>query len=286
VSGPPQVWQLGRHTVDCSRPRIMAIVNATPDSFYAGSTYAFDCAQRSGALAQLVEDGPDVVDIGGQSTRPGSKRVSAAEEIERVLPVLAELRSMAPDLPVTVDTYSAQVAREALQAGADGVNDISAGSMDESLLEVVAGTDCGYVLMHMQGRPETMQSEPRYENCVAEVRQFLAAGLASLAARGIAAQRVVLDPGIGFGKRLEDNLALIRHAAELGSLGRPLLYGVSRKSFISRLGAGPEPEDRLPGTLAATWELLRQGVMLHRVHDVAAVRQVLRVWEGLAGSEV
>jgi dihydropteroate synthase len=279
----PPVWRLGDKLVDCSRPRVMAIVNATPDSFYAGSTLVYDAQQRRDALARLLAEEPDIIDIGGQSTRPGSARVSAAEELSRVLPVIQSVRELCASCPLTVDTYSSEVAREALSAGADGVNDISGGSMDPLLWEAVAESQCGYVLMHMQGTPETMQLEPRYEDVVSEVRSFLADGLSRLQAAGVAAERVVLDPGIGFGKRLEDNVALVRHAADLSSVGRPLLYGVSRKSFIARLGAGKAPEDRLPGTLAATWELLRQGVMLHRVHDVADVKQVFFVFEGLGG---
>lgn len=271
-------WQLGLHVIDCSQPRIMAVVNVTPDSFYEGSRFEQPSLRQR--LETTIAEQPDILDIGGQSTRPGSLRVSAEEELERVLPALEIARWLAPELPVTVDTYSADVAQGALNAGADGINDISAGSLDSGLLEVVAGhPNCGYVLMHMQGTPETMQRDPHYEDVIDEVRGFLAAKLIELEQLGIAHERVVLDPGIGFGKRLEDNVALIRHAAEFHPLGRPLIYGVSRKSFIARLDpAAREPADRLPGTLAATYELLRQGVMLHRVHDVAATRQVMHVW--------
>lgn len=279
-------WRMGEKPISLNAPRIMAVVNATPDSFYAGSR--FDPASNAAlgeALAQLIAEGPDCLDIGGQSTRPGSPRVDSATELSRVIPAIRLARELAPELPITVDTYSAAVAREALAAGADGVNDISAGSLDPALWDVVAGAGCGYVLMHMQGTPETMQADPQYEDCVGEVHAFLESKLEELEARGIARERIAIDPGIGFGKRLEDNLALIREAGRFHDLGQPLLYGASRKSFIARLpgvdSCGAEPEGRLPATLAATWALLERGVMLHRLHDVGPARQLIALWQAL-----
>jgi dihydropteroate synthase len=285
-------WQLGARRVDLARPRVMAVVNAAPDSFHAGSIVASELpAVLQPALAALLAQGPDIVDIGGQSTRPGSPRVGAEEELRRVLPVLAELRALDAEVPVTIDTYHAGVARAALDCGADGINDIGAGRLDPGLLDVVARAQCGYVLMHMQGTPETMQDDPRYADCVGEVETFLAGGLAQLADRGVARERLVLDPGIGFGKRLQDNLALLNAAPRLAALGVPLLYGVSRKRFIanacSALPPAAQPQDtaqRLPGTAGATWHLLDRGVMLHRLHDVAAARQVFALWEALQGA--
>jgi dihydropteroate synthase len=259
---------------------VIAIVNATPDSFYAASRVGTGAGLRE-ALGALLDAQPDAVDVGGQSTRPGSARVGAAEELRRVLPVIAALRELSAALPITVDTFCADVAREGLSAGADGVNDISAGRLDPALLGVVAASGCGYVLMHMQGEPQTMQQAPEYADCLGEVRGFLAAELARLERLGVARERVVLDPGIGFGKRLPDNLALIRGAEALAALGRPLLYGVSRKSFIGKLGGAEDPAARLPGTLGVTWELLCRGVMLHRVHDPRPVRQLIAVWEAV-----
>jgi dihydropteroate synthase len=280
---PELTWLLGRQRLDCTIPRIMAVVNVTPDSFYDGSRVDTDPVTLRARMEAVVALQPDILDIGGQSTRPGSPRIGAEEELRRVLPALELARAMAPDLPITIDTYYSQVAREALAAGADGVNDISAGTLDPDLLDTVCSAGkCGYVLMHMQGTPETMQQRPHYDNVVAEVCDFFERKLAELEARGISRTRVALDPGIGFGKRLEDNLALIRHAGEFLGLGRPLVYGVSRKSFIKALdNDAVDAADRLPGTLAATWELLRQGVTVHRVHDVAEVRQVIRVFEGM-----
>jgi len=289
------LWRLGSKLLDCSRPCVMAIVNATPDSFYAGSRLGGDFRTLSPLLDALLADPPDIVDVGGQSSRPGSLRVDSAEELRRVLPVIQRLRKHDAAQLITVDTYSAEVAREALAAGADGVNDISACRFDPALFDVVAGSGCGYVLMHMQGTPETMQQAPHYDDCAAEVAAFLASNLVKFAERGIARERIVLDPGVGFGKRVEDNLVLIQGAARFSSLGRPLLYGISRKAFIGRLAypadadghadeRSADPALRLPGTLGLTWELLGSGVMLHRVHDAAEARQVARLWQALRGS--
>jgi dihydropteroate synthase len=291
-----QLWETGPRSIDCSAPRVLAIVNATPDSFHADSRLSAEFLPGGGKqlcqrLAELLEAGPDIIDVGGQSTRPGSTPVGAEEELRRVMPVLELLRGLAPELPLSVDTYHAPVARAALATGACIVNDISAGSLDPRLLAVVAGSGCGYVLMHMQGTPATMQQAPRYADCVGEVHEFFAAQLERLERLGIARERVVLDPGIGFGKRLEDNLRLIRDAAKFSDLGRPLLYGISRKAFIGQLAFPPDsaaadprsadPALRLPGTLGVSWELLSQGVMLHRVHDAAAQRQLGALWQAL-----
>ncbi|MBN2082334.1 dihydropteroate synthase [bacterium] len=268
-------WQLGAKLIDLSTPRIMAIVNATPDSFYAASRLG---SHRKDALYALIKAGADMLDVGGQSTRPGSARVGPEQEAERVVPVVEELRQLSEDIPVTVDTYHSSVARAALDAGADGINDISGGRFDAGLLPLIAERRCGYVLMHMLGTPETMQADPHYTDCVAEVAEFFRERLAALKELGIDLRRVVLDPGIGFGKRLEDNLALMTHAAELGRLRQPLLLGVSRKSFIASISGEQDAGNRLAGTLGATWGLLDQGVMLHRVHDPRAIRQLMDVW--------
>jgi len=275
-------WQLGTKRINLDRPRIMAIANATPDSFFAGSRLQDNGAARREALSTLLAEGADIIDVGGQSTRPGSERVGAEEELRRVVPVIEELRRINDTIPVTVDTYFATVARAALDSGADGVNDISAGRIDDALLPLVAERGCGYVLMHMQGTPESMQREPTYVDCVAEVGVFLAIRLGELEVAGIDRRRVVADPGVGFGKRLGDNIALMTSVQRLyDHVGIPLLYGISRKSFIAMLSGEQNPQKRLAGSLGATWELLNQGVMLHRVHDVAATRQLLDVWQGM-----
>jgi dihydropteroate synthase len=274
-------WQLGSKELDCSQPRVMAIVNATPDSFFQGSRLEHISPAARKSLAQLLDCKPDILDIGGQSSRPGSDRVSPEEEARRVVPMIRMIRELDADIPITVDTYYAVVAQAALSAGADGINDITAGRFDPGLWDVVAGSGCGYVLMHMQGTPETMQDSPHYDDCVAEVFAFLEEHLAQLERRHISRNRVVLDPGIGFGKRLEDNLALVKNAGRFCLMGRPVLYGVSRKSMIGQLTGDDGPVHRLPGTLGMTWMLLDQGVMLHRVHDAKEVRQLTTVWSGL-----
>jgi dihydropteroate synthase len=276
-------WLLGNKLIDCASPRIVAILNATLDSFYAGSRLD---AKRPLAdqLRELLSQGPDIIDIGGQSTRPSSVRVSDRDEIARVLPVIEELRKLDGHVPLTVDTYNAMVAEAALDAGADGVNDISAGRFDPRMLPLIAERRCGYILMHMLGTPESMQQNPHYENCLAEVRGFLGERLAAAVTEGVAPERIVLDPGIGFGKLLEDNVELLTGAAVLAELGRPLLFGVSRKSYIGAMSGEQDPARRLPGTLGTTWALLDQGVMLHRVHDVPVTRQLMDVWRGLGAA--
>jgi dihydropteroate synthase len=297
MSPAARYWQLaGGLNLELARPRIMAIINTTPDSFFADSRFDPSSSQLNEQLARIAAQAPDIFDVGGQSTRPGSARVSAQDELARVLPVITRLRTIAPAIPVSIDTYHSWVAREAIAAGAAIVNDVSAGSFDPGLLDVVAEAGCGYVLMHMRGTPETMQDSPDYRDCVSEVGDFFEEKLAVLAARGIEQQSIVLDPGIGFGKRVEDNLALIAAAPQFAKLGRPLLYGISRKGFIGKLAAAADsptetaqakggnpaladPAHRLPGTLGLTWELLDRGVMLHRAHDVAATQQLFAVWE-------
>lgn len=273
-------WLLGDKLIDCASPRIMAILNATPDSFFTGSRLDAEVS-LSDQLSALLHKEPDIIDVGGQSTRPGSVRVSAQEEIANTLPVIKELRKLGNHVPLTVDTYSAVVAEAALNAGADGVNDISAGRFDPRMLPLVAERCCGYVLMHMLGTPESMQQDPHYEDCLADVRGFLGERLTAAVVEGIAPERIVLDPGIGFGKRLEDNVKLLTSAAVLAELGRPLLYGVSRKSYIGAVTGEQDPARRLPGTLGTTWALLDQGVMLHRVHDVPETRQLMDVWRDM-----
>lgn len=278
-------WRLGSKVIDLNVPRIMAVANLTPDSFFSGSRVDRQPELQRSALMSLIEAGADIIDLGGQSTRPGSERVGAAEELSRVLPAIEELRRLSDSIPITVDTYYAEVARAALDAGADGVNDISAGRLDLKLLPLIAERGCGYVLMHMQGTPETMQQEPHYEDCAGEVRAFLAERLIELDRLGIDRDRVAVDPGIGFGKRPRDNVALLTETHRLADLGQPLLYGVSRKSIVGRLSGEEDAARRLAGTLGLTWELLSRGVMLHRVHDVAETRQLMNVWLGFRGSQ-
>lgn len=254
-------------------PLVMGILNVTPDSFFDGGKYPFDAALAR-AEAMLAE-GADLIDVGGESTRPGALAVDAAEEAARVVPVIEALVKRF-DCVVSVDTMKASVARAALDAGAAVINDVSAMSFDPMMLEVPAPFGAGVVLNHMQGEPRTMQQNPVYCDVVGEVRDHLAARARLLAAMGVSKDHIAVDPGIGFGKRREDNYALIEHLEDLDAIGCPVLLGHSRKSFI---GATPglERSDRLhPGVAVAVYAALK-GASILRVHDVGPVVEALRM---------
>jgi len=265
---------IGARLFEGPGPFLMGIVNATPDSFSDGGRYLEPGAAVDRAL-RLAEEGADLVDVGGESTRPGAPPVPAAEEIARVVPVVERLRARGFPLPISVDTVKGAVARAALLAGADLVNDVSALG-DPDLARACAEAGVPVVLMHMRGTPADMQSRAVYRDVVAEVARELEAALAWAEAAGIPRERTILDPGIGFAKTAEQSLELLARAGELRALGRPLLVGPSRKSFIGKV-TGAEVGERLPGTLAAVTACVLAGVELLRVHDVAAVRQAARV---------
>ena len=267
-------WRLGeRRLAPPGRPLVMGVLNLTPDSFFPASRQD-DPGPAVAAALRLLDEGADILDLGAVSSRPGALPVPAAEEQARLLPTLRALRPLT-DRPLTVDTSRAATARLALDAGADGINDITAGLGDPGLLPLAAERGCGLVLMHMQGDPRTMQDDPRYIDAAAEVRRFLADRVAVARAAGVAGDRIAVDPGLGFGKRLEDNLTLLAALRDLGG-GQPLLLGASRKSFIGQLADAPVAE-RLPGSLAALAAAFTGGVAVVRVHDVAASRQFLAV---------
>jgi dihydropteroate synthase len=253
---------------------VMAILNVTPDSFYAPSRRASAEAARDAALAALA-NGADLVDIGGESTRPGSEYVSLDEELSRVLPAVEAIRAES-EAPISVDTRKAEVARACLAAGADIVNDIS-GLGDPAMARVAAESGAALVLMHMKGRPATMQEAPSYVDCPREVADFLRAAALEAEAAGIPRDGIVLDPGVGFGKRLEDNLALIDRLPELCGLGYPVLVGLSRKSFVGALTGRP-PEGRLAGSLGAALAAYSRGARIFRVHDSAETRDALALF--------
>jgi dihydropteroate synthase len=269
-----------RHSLG-ARTWIMGVVNATPDSFFDGGLHA-DPASAVAHGLQLVGEGADILDIGGESSRPGSDPVTAEEELRRVLPVLEGLRARTAVL-LSVDTTKAEVAEAALAAGADIINDIKAARGDSRIFDRVAAAGAGMVLMHMQGTPKTMQAEPHYDDVVAEVRDFLAGRMSAARAAGVDAESLILDPGIGFGKRVEDNLALIESVDKLAALGRPVLLGVSRKGFIGRILNAP-PEDRLEGSIGAALVGLVRGAHILRVHDVKSVGQAARVADAILAS--
>ncbi len=265
----------------------MGIVNLTPDSFSDGGRLyrggRLDVGAAVDHSLRLAEEGAAILDLGAESTRPGSHRIDEAEELRRLVPVVAAICEKTK-VPVSVDTYRAAVAREALAAGAEIVNDISAATSDGEMTPLLCETGAGVCLMHMQGTPRTMQTEPRYEDVVAEVAAYLAGRIDALIAAGVSPDRIVLDPGIGFGKTAAHNLRLLREVETLHAVGRPLLYGVSRKRFLDALSGLDHsacPERRLSGTLAVTLQLASRGVQIFRVHDVAETKQALTVQSGL-----
>lgn len=268
-------WVCGRFRMRLDRPLVMGIVNVTPDSFSerrdrTDPVEAIEWAER------LVAEGADLLDIGGESTRPGAPRVDTSLELDRILPVLEAMRGRG--IPISVDTRKPEVMRVALAHGADIINDVG-GLTAPGAIEAVAATDCGVCIMHMQGDPVTMQDAPQYHDVVVQVSEFLAERRASLEVAGVSRPRMMFDPGIGFGKSLGHNLALLRALPILGKVG-PMLVGLSRKSFIGRL-TGRDVGERLPGSLAAMLAAVQDGAAVVRVHDVAATRDALKVWHAL-----
>ena len=267
-------WQTTHHRIDLTAPQVMGIVNTTPDSFSDGGQFA-DAAAAIAHCESLCEQGADILDIGGESSRPGAVAVSLDEERRRVLPVLEAVLSMGH--PVSIDTTKPALMAEALALGVDIVNDINALRLPGALDVIAAHPTCGVCLMHMQGDPASMQAQARYADVLTEVSALLQDRLTALTTRGVAADRIVLDPGIGFGKTVEHNVELLRRQRELLSLGRPLLVGWSRKSTLGAL-TGRVVGDRLAASLAAALAALVQGASILRVHDVAATVDALKVW--------
>jgi dihydropteroate synthase len=267
-----------------ARPLIMGIVNVTPDSFSDGGLYD----TTEGAVvhaAELAKAGADIVDVGGESTRPGSDTVEEGEELSRVVPVLEGLAGF--NAVISIDTRKASVARAAAKAGAKIFNDVSALSHDPLALAAAAQTGLPVILMHAKGEPKTMQDDPRYDDVALEVYDYLAGRIAAAEAAGIGRSRIAADPGVGFGKTLAHNLALLASLSLFHGLGVPLLLGASRKRFIGGVSGGETPQSREPGSYAAAIAGAAQGVQIIRVHDVAGTRQALAVWrEGLAGDRM
>jgi len=266
--------RIGARLFEGPGPFLMGVVNATPDSFSDGGRF-LDPAAAAAQAERLAAEGADLVDLGGESTRPGATPVDATEERRRVVPVIARLRAGGFRLPISIDTCKAEVARAALDAGADLVNDVQ-GLADPAMARAVAEAGAPVVLMHMRGTPATMAQHCAYADLLGEVAAELRAGLARAAAAGIPAAQVILDPGLGFAKTPEQSVELLARVGELRALGHPLLVGPSRKRFIGHLTGAPV-EDRLPGTLAAVTACVLAGVELVRVHDVAAARQAALV---------
>ena len=268
-------WQTTRFRIDLSRPRVMGIVNVTPDSFSDGGAHADERSALRHA-EQLLRQGADILDIGGESTRPGAPPVPLEEELRRVLPVVRE--AVKWGVPLSVDTYKPEVMRQVLALGADIVNDVQALRAAGALDAVAEHPSCGICLMHMRGDPTSMQSQTQYDDVAAEVADFLAGRVQALSWRGVARERMVLDPGIGFGKTVEQNFQLLREQPRLLALGLPLLVGWSRKSSIGTVTGKPVTE-RGPGSLAAALAAALLGARVLRVHDVAATVDALKVWQ-------
>jgi len=278
VGGP--VWQIGDRAFDCSeRTLVMGILNVTPDSFSDGGAFVSERAAIDHGVDMVVQ-GADIIDVGGESTRPGSDLVTAREEIRRVVPIVEQLVAQLAGFPISVDTRKAEVAEAALGAGAIVVNDVSAGT-DPRMFGVVRASGAALVLMHMKGEPKTMQEAPHYDDVVAEVREFLAERVEAAVFAGIDPERVAIDPGIGFGKDLGHNLTLIHHVDALLELGRPVLVGPSRKRFIGSLLDLPE-DQRVEGTAAAVAWMVARGAHVVRVHDVREISRVVRVVDAIA----
>ncbi len=267
----------GSHLLDLSHPIVMGILNVTPDSFSDGGQF-IDVSKAVEHALRMVEEGAGIIDVGGESTRPGAADVSEEEEIRRVVPVIEALAART-SIPVSIDTSKAAVMSAAVAAGASFINDVRA-LREPGALEAAARTNAAVCLMHMQGQPRTMQHEPRYEDVVGEVTAFLEQRAGACAAAGIGRDRLVLDPGIGFGKRLEHNLALLAHLPELGRSGLPVLVGVSRKSMFQTL-LGRPVEQRLAGGLAVATAAVLAGAGILRVHDVAETVDAVKVARAL-----
>lgn len=270
---PGRRWRLRTRSLPLERPLIMGVVNLTPDSFSDGGTIS--SPQEGLAHARrLIEEGADLLDLGGESTRPGAEAVSAEVEIERVMPVLEAL--VADGTPLSIDTSKPEVARVALAAGAEAVNDVTSGSHRE-MFPVVADAGAGLILMHMHGNPRTMQTEPRYADVVAEIKTFLAERAAAAQKQGVTPDRIALDPGIGFGKTLEHNLTLIRHLRAFRILGFPVVLGASRKKFLGLITGVDDPAQRDLASAVIAALGVERGADILRVHNVAACREAVAV---------
>ena len=281
-----RIWQAGRFEIGLDKPKIMGIVNLTPDSFSDGGVYSQNAQTALAHAERLLKEGADILDIGGESTRPGADYVSPEEEWARVASVLAEVAGWG--VPVSLDTRRTVIMEKALALGSvDIINDIAA-LTDEGAVELLARqADTGICLMHMQGLPENMQINPKYQDVVGEVVRYLKERAAECIAAGIAPQRITLDPGFGFGKNLQHNIALMRHLPELmAETGFPLLIGVSRKSMIGELTGEADAAARVHGSVAAALASVARGAQIVRVHDVKATADALKVWDALGPAGV
>lgn len=274
-----KIWKHRTGEIVLDRTRIMGVLNVTPDSFSDGGRF-FETEAAIRRAVEMADEGADVIDVGGESTRPASEPVTAAEEWRRVSPVLEALARKV-DIPLSIDTRKPEVAERAIRAGAAVVNDVT-GFRDLRMARIAASARCGAVIMHMQGEPKTMQENPQYADVVREVVGFLQAQARKAIDVGLSAESIALDPGIGFGKGVEHNLLLLRHLDAVAALGHPVVIGVSRKSFIGKLDGGSEG-DRLPGSLAAAALAVTRGAHVVRAHDVVESARAMRVVDAILG---
>ena len=278
------LWKVRNRSIDLSRSGlIMGVLNVTPDSFSDGGEFR-DERVAFGHAERMVSEGAAILDVGGESSRPGAEPVILAEELRRVIPVIQRIRAHFPELLISIDTYKAETARQAIAAGADIVNDITALQADALMIEVVRSTGAGVVLMHMEGTPRTMQANPSYSDVVSEVYRFLQKRRDSLVRQGIRRESIAIDPGFGFGKRVQDNVALVQQLAHFRELRQPIVVGISRKSMITQLLGEPNlPQaERLWPTVALTSLLREKGAHIFRVHDVRPNLEALRMTEAIA----
>lgn len=275
-----RAWRCGSLSLPLDRPLVMGVLNVTPDSFSDGGRYPGTAAAVAHGMA-MIEDGADIIDVGGESTRPGASELAATVELERVLPVLTGLAPAAAVL-LSVDTRHAEVARACVAAGASIINDVS-GFRDPAMVEFAVACDAGLVVMHMLGEPGTMQDAPHYDDVVADIAGYLSTQAANLEGAGVAGDRIALDPGIGFGKTVEHNLEILRRLDELAALGHPLVLGASRKRFIGEVTGETEPARRVAGSVAAALWAIEHGAAVVRVHDVKETVQAVRVWQAVGG---
>ena len=278
------LWKIGGQTLDLSeRAMIMGVLNVTPDSFSDGGKF-FDPRRAVKQGRQMIGDGAQIIDVGGESTRPGADAVEANDELTRVIPVIANLHASNPEALISIDTAKARVAAAALDAGASIINDVTGGRGDEGMMALAAQRGAGFIIMHMQGTPRTMQNAPHYEDVVAEIRDFFRQQYDRAIESGIDPMAIAFDPGIGFGKTLKHNLELLRSLPELRVEDRPLVVGVSRKSFLGKVLGSAELDDRLAPTVALTALLRERCANVLRVHDVKPNVAALRIAEALSHS--
>lgn len=267
-----------------SKPLIMGILNVTPDSFSDGGAHrGLDIALKF--AQKMHDDGADIIDIGGESTRPGARTVAHEEEVARIVPVIAALRAVM-DVPISIDTRKTKTARAARSAGANLVNDVSGFTFDAGLAPYCATVKLPVCIMHTKGNPETMHLDPHYDNVLLDVYDFLYNQIVTLEKIGISRDQIIVDPGIGFGKTIAHNLTLLNGIGLFHSLGCPILLGASRKGFIGTIGAAPIPNERAPGSIAVALAAIAQGVQIVRVHDVKETQQAIRLWQAVTGGEI